>query len=287
MSTYSWRDVAWSRDFIGEWEEQYGNAAPPSEPVTFLGQAGAMEQLEPWVDRMRPMPHILLKGEPGLGKTQLARWIAYKRSEPFTELMSPIKPDQLPGRGIVLLDEAHLIKKPEWMYPIMEKGVPTIIAATTRPDKLDGPFRSRFFLTIHLDRYSQEDMVKIIADLAPDASSDIVEALAKASGGSPRQANRLVETAETLGEYDPKAVLAAARITADGLTEEHMRYLLALKTMVRPTGAGQIAVLMYSDEDGVKQLERFLLDLRFIELKNGGRVLTHRGASYLKRIMGG
>lgn len=277
--SYDWRKILWEKEIDADVD------VIPQEEVTFIGQSGVMEQLEPWIKRLRPFPHVLIRGEPGLGKTQLARWIAYQRSEPFAELMCPVS--VIPLRGIVLLDEAHLLNKPEWLYKTMEIGTPTIIAATTRPDKLDGPFRERFFLNIHLDRYDLEDIVEIIHDLAPDATDDEVMALAKASAGSPRQARRLVETADSLNTFHAKNVLAGARITADGLTDEHIRYLIALKAMGRPTGVGQIAVLMYTDEDGAKQLERILFNRKLIQLKNSGRVLTHQGASYLKQVMGG
>lgn len=276
---YQWNKVRWA--------QATQNTPQPAPQVEFLGQPGVRAQLEPWLTRKRPFPHVLIKGEPGLGKTQLGRWIAYQRGEPFTELMCPVTPDQIPDTGIVLLDEAHRLSKPEWLYPTMEEGVPTFIAATTRPDKLDGPFRSRFFVQVQLERYDEESMLDIVRDLAPEATDEQIAAFAKASAGSPRQATRLIETADGLGSYDPQEVLTTARITADGLTDDHIRYLIALKSTGRPTGVGQIAVLMYSDEDGVKQLERFLLGRGLMELKNSGRVLTHRGASYLKQVMGG
>jgi Holliday junction DNA helicase RuvB len=274
----------WSRV---QWAKEASRASEPAPEVDFLGQPAVVNQLEPWLTRERPFPHVLIKGEPGLGKTQLGRWIAYQREEPFTELMCPVKPEQIPTHGIVLLDEAHRITKPEWLYPAMEDGVPTFIAATTRPDKLDAPFRSRFFIQVQLERYDQDSMLQIVRSLAPEATDEEIAILAKASAGSPRQAHRLVETAEGLGTYDSEAVLAASRITADGLTDDHIRYLIALKSTGRPTGVGQVAVLLYADEDGVKQLERFLLNRGLIALHNSGRVLTHQGALYLKEIMGG
>jgi replication-associated recombination protein RarA len=89
---------------------------------------------------------VLLTGEPGLGKTQFGRWLAWRRQKPFFERLAPVKPESLPPYGVLLLDEVHRQSDVESLFPVMDKGVLTVIAATTKPDKLDSAFRSRFLL---------------------------------------------------------------------------------------------------------------------------------------------
>lgn len=227
------------------------------------------------------MPHTLIYGEPGLGKTQLARKIAYERNEEFEELLCPVKPGDVPAFGVVLLDEVHKQRDPEPLFPLMEEGETTFLAATTRPEKLEPAFKSRFFLQFHMERYQPSEIQELIELTAEGviAAKD-AEALSHAAAGNPRQAERLIETGIRLGTYDPETVLTAARINGDGLTELHMKYLsLALQTG-RPVGIGQIATMLYLDEQTTKEIERYLVEKGWVELMSNGRTLTREGRAY-------
>ena len=115
----------------------------------------------------------------------------------------------------------------------------------------------------------------------PDES---VEVLAKAAAGNPRQAERIVETAKGLDTHDPETVLSTCRITADGLTDLHLRYLEALTDLRRPVGLNQLATVLWSDEQTVRETERLLLEYGLVELSSSGRSLTRNGKRYVELL---
>lgn len=256
------------------------DATQHADEVPFIGQPQLKAQVEPFLARDK-FPHVLLTGDPGLGKTQFAMWIAWKRGRPFYERLAPVQLDELPPYGVMLIDEVHRQRNIEVLFPIMDKGILSLVAATTKPEKLDAAFRSRFLLTLHMRPYTEAEMAELITSMAPNHDEEHRATFARASAGNPRQAKRLVMTAEGLESWDPDRVLQSAQITADGLTYDHWVYLKVLKQTGRPTGIEQIATLARMDSDDLKRTERILLDLGLVQLKASGRKLTLRGEQYL------
>jgi Holliday junction resolvasome RuvABC ATP-dependent DNA helicase subunit len=256
-----------------------------AEEVVFVGQEQIKNQVEPFIEAEK-FPHVLLTGEPGLGKTQFGRWLAWRRQKPFFERLAPVKPESLPPYGVLLLDEVHRQSDVESLFPVMDKGVLTVIAATTKPDKLDSAFRSRFLLTPRLRFYWHEEIIEIINTMAggEGPSRDIAHVLATASSGNPRIAERIVMTAQGLGTWEPKTVLRAAQITADGLSQDHFDYLKALQTVNRPVGLKHLVDQTMMSEDTVKRVERLLVSKGHVELASNGRKLTLRGDQYVSML---
>ena len=253
-----------------------------AEEVPFIGQYPAQDQVKPFLDAER-FPHILLLGDPGLGKTQFAKWIAWKRQKPFFERMAPQRPMDLPAYGVMLLDEVHRQRRPEDLFPSMDKGLLTIVAATTKPDKLDPAFKSRFLISLKFRPYPLDEMIEIIEAMSGGKAKN-VETFATAAAGNPRTAEKIVLAAEGLKTWNPEEVLKSVRITADGLSEDHFDYLKALARIGRPAGIGQIATTMMSTADQAKQHERILLEMEFVELRSQGRTLTIKGEQYVRYL---
>lgn len=257
-------------------------AARHASQGPFFGQEHIRQQVEPFLTQPK-FPHTLILGEPGIGKTHLARWIAHERGEPLEEFLCPA-PLDLPRRGIVLLDEAHRQRRPEWLFPHMEDGRLTVLAATTRPELLEPAFKSRFFLVLHLTRLTQHSMEALIKHLGPGIGSEDMRVLARAAAGNPRQAHKIMSTAHAVGSYDPEKVLPVCQITMDGLTELHLRYLRVLGRADRPLGLAQIATLAYSDDQTLKNVERLLIECDLISLTSTGRALTRPGRNFVDRL---
>lgn len=201
--------------------------------------------------RKEAMEHVLLHGNPGLGKTTLAYVIAHElgagiritsgpaieRSGDLAAILTSL------GEGdILFIDEMHRLNRAieEVLYPAMEdykldlvvgKGpgartirldLPrfTLIGATTRVSVLSGPLRDRFGLTFRLDYYQPEDIEKIVArsakildmQLAPDAATEI----ARRARRTPRVANRLLKRVRDYAEVKGDGSMTLA-ITIEAL----------------------------------------------------------------------
>jgi Holliday junction DNA helicase RuvB len=171
------------------------------------------------------MPHVLIDGPPGLGKTTIASAIAnemgvnlyttnaasirsIKNILPYIMGMSP--------RSILFIDEIHRLPKivEEFLYPVMEdfvlnitvkddedKDKPetidlpmfTIVGATTSGGSLSQPFYDRFTIKEHLSFYSTNDLAKLAGLNCKKMGvvieeSDLFE-IAKRSKGTPRILN--------------------------------------------------------------------------------------------------
>lgn len=171
------------------------------------------------------MPHALIDGPPGLGKTTIASSIAnelgvnlytlnganirsIKNILPYIMGISP--------RSVLFIDEIHRLPKivEEFLYPVMEdfvlnitikndddKEMPTkidlptftLVGATTNGGKLSQPFYDRFTIKEHLSFYTDDELAKLAElnavkmGLVID-SQDLLE-IAKRSKGTPRILN--------------------------------------------------------------------------------------------------
>ncbi len=266
-----------SRDWLRRINDVIENAPPI---IPWYGQENMMAQIEPFLDPIEPFPHTLLLGKPGLGKTHLARWIAGKRGDSLEEQLSPVEMETLPMTGIVLLDEVHLQRKPEPLFRLMENGGPTIIAATTRPEEVDPAFRSRFFLELTFDKYTDDAMLEMM-EAETTLNPETQKILATAAAGNPRQAKRLIKVAQKLGIDNPELILSACRVTIDGLTDMHLRYMEALGRTTRATGLDQIATMMFTDRMSVRGLEPLLVEYELVQLRSNGRILTRKGRNFI------
>jgi len=180
--------------------------------------------------RKESVDHLLFYGQPGLGKTTLARLVAKEMEAPLKITSGPTIEkagdlaailSNLEENEILFIDEAHRLNRmiEEILYPAMEsrrlhivigKGpgarsvsleLPpfTLIAATTRVNLLSAPLRARFGATFKLDYYDEEDIEAILKRSAKlldvDITPDAIKVLAKASRFTPRTANRLLKRA--------------------------------------------------------------------------------------------
>lgn len=201
----------------------------PQNLESFLGQREIKRRVKITLDaaksRQEPLPHQLLAGPPGLGKTTLAQILANEMGAKVHITSGPSieKPADLAGtlvnlaRGdILFIDEIHRLSPvvEEFLYPAMEDrkldilvdqaqgGAKTLridieaftlIGATTKPGSLSSPLRSRFQTVHRLELYNPADLAEIVAasasKLGVEISPEAAHVLASRARGTPRTAN--------------------------------------------------------------------------------------------------
>jgi len=215
-------------------EEKRNNNLNLARPVTFqefVGQEKLKSSLRIAIDasifRKEPLEHILLFGQPGLGKTTLAFLIAQELNTKCRIATAPAieRPRDIVGlllglkEGEVLfIDEIHRLNRltEELLYSAMEDfwldltmganrgarcrtiNLPrfTLIGATTKLASISAPLRDRFGISQKIEFYTYDELKKIIDNFSRlinlnidnEASYD----LAKISRGTPRIALRLL-----------------------------------------------------------------------------------------------
>lgn len=155
------------------------------------------------VERNTALPHALLEGPAGCGKTTFSRSLAELIGVPFvqadpvslgaqkelTRLFRQLSRNEYDNAGtpvapvhptVIFIDEVHNVplKGQELLGLAMEERVApgasgfawvpyfTLIGATTLPGKLSKPFRDRFKLRLHFQTYSLAESLSILFEHA-------------------------------------------------------------------------------------------------------------------------
>jgi Holliday junction DNA helicase RuvB len=283
----------------------------------YIGQEGVKRTLGRRIAAARargvPLPHVLLAGAPGYGKTSLARLIAAEMDEEFTEMTLPFETAvlrRLEGwRGVMLIDEVHSAPKAEHdeLLTLLESGwlhsrrakrtirpdAITVIGATTEPERLPRPLRERFAIKPEFEEYTVSDLIEITKRKAAAVGHDLGDnyacAIARASGGLPREIKNIVSAYDAFdaatGRPPTLAELCAdCQIAPDGLKPSHCEYLAALNST--PDGRlgleGLRHVLSLPSNAAVLERERLLVQAGYVQRTPTGRMITGAGVRRLR-----
>jgi Holliday junction DNA helicase RuvB len=200
------------------------NGIRPTKFDEIIGQSEVITRLKVSVAGCKSsntvMPHTLIDGPPGLGKTTIASAISnelevnlYTTNAATIRSVKNIMPYLLgmAPRSVLFIDEIHRLPKmvEEFLYPVMEDFVLnitmedkpetitlpafTVIGATTSGGSLSQPFYDRFQIKEHLSFYKPDDLAKLArsnADkLGLSISDDELLEIANRSKGTPRILN--------------------------------------------------------------------------------------------------
>jgi Holliday junction DNA helicase RuvB len=264
------------------------------------------------------MPHVLIDGPPGLGKTTIASAIAnemevnlYTLNAANVRSVKNILP-YLMGiapRSVLFIDEIHRLPKlvEEFLYPVMEDfvlsimvedkpeqiDIPafTLVGATTSGGSLSQPFYDRFQIKEHLSFYSHDDLAKLAESnakkLGIDLDQDTALEIAKRSKGTPRILNgRLQWYKNCVSYYQDKKmsvgdIFNSQGIDGNGLDIYDRMYLEVLvKHKGSPLGLKSISSLTgIAIETIENSIEPFLVRKGFVVRTQKGRVIGKYGTS--------
>jgi len=277
----------------------------------------------------KKFPHTLFMGPSGTGKTTLAQAVASELNVPFEAVQAkrlktnediyhaiPYVANWNAKQYILFIDEIHEMprKTQEELFIVMEDGLLdgrdflrkygikaikvdvsglVIIGATTREGDLEIPFRNRFGLHIYLDKYTQEDIKKILLrakeKLMVDVDEEVINEVAKRSRGVPRIALSLLERLESV------ALAESTNITTEvaqkawdlllidelGLTRQDYRFLRCLAKHGR-MGEKTIVAQTELSPSTIHAIEPYLVELGFIVKTPQGRKITDKGEEYIR-----
>jgi Holliday junction DNA helicase RuvB len=244
------------------------NVMRPSKFADIIGQVDVLTRLKVSVHGCKNsdsvMPHVLIDGPPGLGKTTIASAIAteldvnlYTANAANLRSIKSMLPylQGIAPRSVLFIDEIHRLPKlvEEFLYPVMEDfslsistdgqaetiDLPmfTLVGATTSGGSLSQPFYDRFQIKEHLNFYSPEELAKLAGSNASKLGLTIEEdkllEIAKRSKGTPRILNARLKWYKSCVSYYEKEmsvdeVFASQGIDKDGLDVYDRMYLDSL-----------------------------------------------------------
>jgi holliday junction DNA helicase RuvB len=292
------------------------NIGRPSKFNDIIGQSEVINRLRIMthgcLNSDGTMPHILIDGPPGLGKTTIASSIAselnvnlhtinaanirsIKNILPYLMGIAP--------RSVLFIDEIHRLTKivEEFLYPVMEDFVLnitvedkpetidlpvfTIIGATTSGGSLSQPFYDRFTIKEHLSFYTHDDLAKLAGLNAKKlglmiSESDLLE-IAKRSKGTPRILNARLQWYKNYKSFykdkllEVDEVFNSQGIDSMGLDVYDRTYLEVLKKAKgNALGLKSISSLTgIAIETIENSIEPYLIRKGFVQRTQKGRVI--------------
>ncbi len=257
------------------------------------------------------LPHVLIDGPPGLGKTTIAGAIAcemganlYTINAANIRSIKNIMPyiTGMTEGSVLFLDEIHRLPKlvEEFLYPVMEdfelsmvidtepETIPiskfTLIGATTSGGSLSQPFYDRFTIKEHLTFYSDNELAKLAGLNAKKmglniSDNDLIE-IAKRSKGTPRILNARLQWYQSFTSFNKKPmtideIFEGQGIDSRGLDLYDRMYLEVLeKNRNNPLGLKSISSLTGIAIDTIENsIEPYLIRRGFIHRTQKGRII--------------
>mgnify|MGYP002410703952 CR=1 FL=1 len=264
-------------------EVVFENNLRPQKLSDFVGQDQLKQNLDISIQAAKKrgdcLEHVLLYGNPGLGKTTLAHIIGKEMggnikttAGPALEKVGDLAAilSNLENGDILFIDEIHRLNKTieEVLYPALEDysldiiigsgpaartiRMPlnrfTLIGATTKMSLLSGPLRDRFGHAYHLNFYEEKDIQQILQRssqiLNIQTDEPALQIISSRARRTPRIANRLL-----------KRVRDFAQVKHEGNINEKI--------------ATEALAMLSIDEYGLDEVDRRLLEVLIDKFRGG------------------
>ena len=319
-------------------EDSNEGSLRPKSLADYIGQEKAKGNLEVFMHaakmRGEPLDHVLLAGPPGLGKTSLSYVIANEMNVNMRITSGPAieKPGDLVALltnlnegDILFVDEIHRLNRAyeEILYPAMEdyaidliigKGpsansihldLPhfTLIGATTRSGQLTAPLRDRFGVSLRLELYTKEELMKIILRssqiLGVSIETGGAQEIASRSRGTPRIANRMLRRVRDFAQVKGNGVITkeiADKALSDmevdklGLDAIDRRMLRAIIEYYNggPVGLETLAATINEESVTLEDVyDPYLLQIGMLTRTPRGRCVTQKAYEHLGLVYSG
>lgn len=260
------------------------------------------------------LPHVLIDGPPGLGKTTIASAIAnemgvnlytinaasirsVKNIMPYLMGMEP--------RSVIFIDEIHRLPKlvEEFLYPVMEDfridtlvenkpdsidlPVFTMVGATTSGGSLSQPFFDRFTIKEHLSFYAFDVLAKLARlnakKLGLELTEDQATEIAARSKGTPRILNARLQwyknyTAFYPNENNIDTIFQNQGIDQNGFDCNDLAYIDTLKNnMHNPLGIKSISSMTGIAMETIENsIEPYMVRMGYVSRTQKGRILVKK-----------
>lgn len=274
-----------------------------------VGQHEVKNRLSILIESSRngTLPHMLLTGSPGLGKSSIARAISKEMGYKFTEVNSAytgtgseakikmmIALEDLKENDIIFIDEIHNLSKSmqEMLYTAVEdsyinygdlfgskKMLPpfTLIGATTDLAGLTPAMQSRFKHIVYLREYNSSEIEQIIRMESATLNFRVSPTLSNYCRGNPRQTKNHLDWVVryckvkniAADENGVREAMHAKNIYKYGMTQNDLDYIGLLKRK-KIMGVRNISHTLNIEEKTVKNtIEPYLMKMGLVFILSG------------------
>lgn len=227
--------------------------------------------------------NFLLVGPSGYGKTHLARVLYNILGVENTIEYNPENVIIDDSFKIQYIDEVHIVKTPEYLYPFMDKNQYIFLLGTNLPGLLKEPLKNRC-IVIYLDNYTDNELGQIIKNhLKGRIPDNFANILGSVSRGNPRIAKlvgtryRLIvqEKGTPRDENELEQLLNDLYINREGYTDMDNVYLNFLQKVGRASLKTISSATRLDESIILNDIEPFLIN-------KGSIQITSRGRTYVK-----